>query len=121
MSARASGRRADQLREVRITRHYTRHAEGSVLIECGDTRVVCTASVEEGVPVFLKGQGRGWLTAEYGLLPRATHSRSPGARREGSLPASWSAISSPRYRWVSSAARRCSTSTTRRTQVAIPT
>jgi len=79
MSARASGRRADQLRAVRITRHYTRHAEGSVLIECGDTRVVCTASVEEGVPVFLKGQGRGWLTAEYGMLPRATNTR---ARRE---------------------------------------
>jgi ribonuclease PH len=79
MSARASGRRADELRAVRITRHYTRHAEGSVLIECGDTRVVCTASVEEGVPAFLKGQGRGWLTAEYGMLPRATHTR---ARRE---------------------------------------
>src|SRR5438477_13181587 len=79
MSARASGRRADQLRAVRMTRHYTRHAEGSVLIECGDTRVVCTASVEEGVPVFLKGQGRGWLTAEYGMLPRATNTR---ARRE---------------------------------------
>jgi ribonuclease PH len=67
------------LRPVRITRHYTRHAEGSVLIECGDTRVVCTASVETGVPPFLKGQGRGWLTAEYGMLPRATHTR---ARRE---------------------------------------
>ncbi|HEV8257734.1 MAG TPA: ribonuclease PH [Casimicrobiaceae bacterium] len=79
MSARASGRRADELRAVHITRHYTRHAEGSVLIECGDTRVVCTASVEEGVPAFLKGQGRGWLTAEYGMLPRATHTR---ARRE---------------------------------------
>src|SRR5260370_11736565 len=79
MTARASGRRADELRPVRITRHYTRHAEGSVLIECGDTRVVCTASVEEGVPVFLKGQGRGWLTAEYGMLPRATNTR---ARRE---------------------------------------
>ena len=79
MSARASGRRADELRAVRITRHYTRHAEGSVLIECGDTRVVCTASVEESVPLFLKGQGRGWLTAEYGMLPRATNTR---ARRE---------------------------------------
>ena len=64
MRERASGRRADELRAVRITRHYTRHAEGSVLIECGDTRVVCTASVEESVPLFLKGQGRGWLTAE---------------------------------------------------------
>ena len=75
MSARASGRRADELRPVRISRHYTRYAEGAVLIECGDTRVVCTASVEEGVPAFLKGQGRGWLTAEYGRLPRATHTR----------------------------------------------
>src|SRR5205809_2083259 len=79
MRERASGRRADELRAVRITRHYTRHAEGSVLIECGDTRVVCTASVEESVPLFLKGQGRGWLTAEYGMLPRATNTR---ARRE---------------------------------------
>jgi len=78
-SVRPSGRRADELRPVRLTRHYTRHAEGSVLIECGDTRVVCTASVEEGVPPFLKGQGRGWLTAEYGMLPRATNTR---ARRE---------------------------------------
>ena len=78
-SVRSSGRRADELRPVRLTRHYTRHAEGSVLIECGDTRVVCTASVEEGVPPFLKGQGRGWLTAEYGMLPRATNTR---ARRE---------------------------------------
>jgi ribonuclease PH len=79
MSVRASGRRADELRPVRITRHYTRHAEGSVLIECGDTRVICTASVEAGVPPFLKGQGQGWLTAEYGMLPRATNTR---ARRE---------------------------------------
>jgi ribonuclease PH len=79
MSLRPSGRRADELRPVRITRHYTRHAEGSVLIECGDTRVVCTASVEDGVPPFLKGQGQGWLTAEYGMLPRATTTR---ARRE---------------------------------------
>jgi ribonuclease PH len=79
MSVRASGRRGDELRPVRITRHYTRHAEGSVLIECGDTRVVCTGSVEAGVPPFLKGQGQGWLTAEYGMLPRATNTR---ARRE---------------------------------------
>src|SRR6202521_5678594 len=83
MSARASGRRADELRAVRITRHYTRHAEGSVLIECGDTRVVCTASVEEGVPPFLKGQGRGWLTAEYGMLPRATNTRTRREAAEG--------------------------------------
>src|ERR1700688_864002 len=79
MSLRASGRRGEELRPVRITRHYTRHAEGSVLIECGDTRVVCTASVEVGVPPFLKGQGQGWLTAEYGMMARATNTR---ARRE---------------------------------------
>src|SRR5213078_3934123 len=83
MNGRASGRRADELRAVRITRHYTRHAEGSVLIECGDTRVVCTASVEEGVPAFLKGQGRGWLTAEYGMLPRSTHTRTRREAAEG--------------------------------------
>src|SRR5438477_8237943 len=83
MSARASGRRADELRAVRITRHYTRHAEGSVLIECGDTRVVCTASVEESVPLFLKGKGRGWLTAEYGMLPRSTNTRSRREAAEG--------------------------------------
>ncbi len=73
---RPSGRAPDQLRDVRITRHYTRHAEGSVLVEFGDTKVLCTASVTEGVPRFLKGKGQGWLTAEYGMLPRATHSRS---------------------------------------------
>jgi ribonuclease PH len=69
-------RRPDQLRPVRITRHFTRHAEGSVLVEFGDTRVLCTASVEEGVPGFLRGKGQGWLTAEYGMLPRSTHTRS---------------------------------------------
>jgi len=79
MSARPSGRRADQLRLLRFTRHYTKHAEGSVLIAMGDTHVLCTASVEEGVPAFLKGKGRGWLTAEYGMLPRATNTRT---RRE---------------------------------------
>jgi ribonuclease PH len=83
MSVRASGRRSDELRPVRITRHYTRHAEGSVLIECGDTRVVCTASVEDGVPLFLKGQGQGWLTAEYGMLPRATNTRMRREAAEG--------------------------------------
>ena len=72
---RAGGRAADQLRQLRITRHYTKHAEGSVLIECGDTRVLCTASLQDKVPPFLKGQGQGWLTAEYGMLPRSTHSR----------------------------------------------
>ncbi|HEY5930853.1 MAG TPA: ribonuclease PH, partial [Burkholderiales bacterium] len=73
---RPSGRTPDQLRKLAITRGYTRHAEGSVLIECGDTRVICTASVEEKVPPFLKGKGQGWLTAEYGMLPRSTNTRS---------------------------------------------
>lgn len=73
--ARPSGRAADQLRAIKITRNYTRHAEGSVLIEFGDTRVLCTASVEEKVPQFLKGKGQGWVTAEYGMLPRSTGQR----------------------------------------------
>ena len=72
---RPSQRPADALRAIRITRGFTKHAEGSVLIEFGDTRVLCTASVEESVPGFMRGQGRGWLTAEYGMLPRATHTR----------------------------------------------
>ena len=72
---RPSGRKADQLRAVRITRGYTRHAEGSVLIEFGDTRVLCTASVLERVPPHLKGLAQGWVTAEYGMLPRATNTR----------------------------------------------
>jgi ribonuclease PH len=73
---RPSQRRPDQLRDLRLTRGFTRHAEGSVLVELGDTRVLCTASVEERVPGFLKGRGRGWVTAEYGMLPRSTHERS---------------------------------------------
>jgi ribonuclease PH len=72
---RPSKRRPDQLRPIEITRHYTRHAEGSVLIECGDTRIICTASVDEKVPLFLRGKGQGWLTAEYGMLPRSTNER----------------------------------------------
>jgi len=72
---RPSGRPVDALRAIRITRDYTKHAEGSVLIECGDTKVICTASIEEKVPGFLKGKGQGWMTAEYGMLPRSTHSR----------------------------------------------
>jgi len=72
---RPSGRAANALRSVRLTRHYTKHAEGSVLVEFGDTRVLCTASIEEKVPPFLKGKGQGWLTAEYGMLPRSTHTR----------------------------------------------
>jgi len=72
---RPSGRKVDELRAVRLQRRYTRHAEGSVLVEFGDTKVLCTASVEERVPPFLKDSGRGWVTAEYGMLPRATHTR----------------------------------------------
>jgi ribonuclease PH len=74
-TSRPSGRAADELRPVRFTRNYTRHAEGSVLVEFGDTRVICTASVETSVPRFLKGSGQGWVTAEYGMLPRSTGSR----------------------------------------------
>jgi ribonuclease PH len=73
---RPSGRAPDELRPTRITRRFTRHAEGSVLIECGDTRVLCTASVEETIPPFLRNSGKGWVTAEYGMLPRSTHTRS---------------------------------------------
>jgi ribonuclease PH len=73
---RPSGRAPHQMRPVRFTRGFTKHAEGSVLVEFGETRVLCTASVEEKVPPFLKGKGQGWLTAEYGMLPRATHTRS---------------------------------------------
>ena len=72
---RPSGRKAEELRAVHLTRGYTRHAEGSVLVEFGDTKVLCTASVETKVPGFLRGTGRGWVTAEYGMLPRATHTR----------------------------------------------
>ncbi|MBI2772685.1 MAG: ribonuclease PH [Burkholderiales bacterium] len=74
--ARSGGRAADQLRPIRITRGYTIHAEGSVLIEFGNTRVLCTASVEDKVPPHKRGSGEGWVTAEYGMLPRATHTRS---------------------------------------------
>ncbi|SEK39204.1 ribonuclease PH [Roseateles sp. YR242] len=76
IASRPTGRAADALRPVRITRQYTRHAEGAVLIEFGDTKVLCTASVEEKVPPHKKGSGEGWVTAEYGMLPRATHTRS---------------------------------------------
>jgi ribonuclease PH len=79
MKPRHSGRAPDELRPIRITRGFTRHAEGSVLVEFGETRVLCTASVEETVPPFLRNTGGGWVTAEYGMLPRATHTRS---RRE---------------------------------------
>ena len=76
MSLRPSGRAADELRAISFERGYTRHAEGSVLVGFGDTRVLCTASVEDGVPSFQRGSGQGWITAEYGMLPRATHTRS---------------------------------------------
>jgi ribonuclease PH len=72
---RPSGRQANELREITITRNYTKHAEGSVLVEFGDTKVLCTASVEERIPHFLRGKGEGWVTAEYGMLPRSTGSR----------------------------------------------
>ena len=78
---RPSSRQTDQLRDIKITRNYTIHAEGSVLIECGNTKVLCNASVEDRVPVWLRGKGKGWVTAEYGMLPRSTGSRM---RREAS-------------------------------------
>ncbi|GAB4089622.1 ribonuclease PH [Hydrogenophaga soli] len=80
---RSGGRAAHQLRPIRITRHYTMHAEGSVLIEFGHTKVLCTASVEEKVPPHKRGSGEGWVTAEYGMLPRATHTRSDREAAKG--------------------------------------
>jgi ribonuclease PH len=82
---RTDGRRADALREVKITRNYIRHAEGSVLIEFGDTKVICTASVDGSVPPFLRGKGTGWVTAEYSMLPRATHTRSQRESSRGKV------------------------------------
>jgi len=83
MTPRPDGRAADTLRPLTITRHYTRHAEGSVLVEFGHTKVLCTASVEERVPPFLKGKGQGWVTAEYGMLPRSTHTRTDREAAKG--------------------------------------
>ena len=80
---RPSGRTPEQMRKIHFTRHFTSHAEGSVLAEFGETRVLCTASVETRVPPFLKGKGRGWVTAEYGMLPRSTHDRSPREATKG--------------------------------------
>lgn len=80
---RPSGREAAELRTIRFTPGYTRHAEGSVLTEFGDTRVLCTASVEERVPPWLRGKGSGWVTGEYGMLPRSTHTRSPREAARG--------------------------------------
>jgi ribonuclease PH len=82
-SARPDGRAASALRPIRFTRGFTRHAEGSVLVEFGNTRVLCTASVEDRVPPFLKGKGQGWVTAEYGMLPRSTHTRSEREAAKG--------------------------------------
>ncbi|MCM2356649.1 MAG: ribonuclease PH [Geobacteraceae bacterium] len=82
---RHDGREPEELREVRITRNFTKHAEGSVLVEFGDTKVICTASVEESVPPFLRGKGTGWVTAEYSMLPRATHTRSQREATRGKV------------------------------------
>jgi ribonuclease PH len=81
--SRPSGRSPDQLRPVRFTRRFAKHAEGSVLVEFGDTQVLCTASVEETVPPFLRGKGQGWVTAEYGMLPRSTHTRTAREAAKG--------------------------------------
>lgn len=80
---RPEGRTPKQVRPIKLTRQYTKHAEGSVLVEFGETKVLCTATVEEGVPRFLKGQGKGWITAEYGMLPRSTHSRNAREAAKG--------------------------------------
>src|SRR6202000_1715060 len=83
MTARPSKRAPDELRPVTFTRRFTKQAEGSVLVQFGDTHVLCTASVEDSVPSFLRGKGQGWVTAEYGMLPRATHTRSPREAARG--------------------------------------
>ena len=80
---RPSGRKPSQLRNINLTRNFTRHAEGSVLVEFGDTQVICTASVEQGVPRFMRGKGRGWVTAEYGMLPRSTGTRMAREASQG--------------------------------------
>ena len=82
---RLDGRDSSSMRDVRITRNFTKHAEGSVLIEFGDTKVICTATIEDGVPPFLRGKGSGWVTAEYSMLPRATHTRSPRESSRGKI------------------------------------
>src|SRR5215472_14023606 len=81
--SRPSGRSPDELRPVTFTHRFTKHAEGSVLVQFGDTHVLCTASIEETVPSFLRGKGQGWVTAEYGMLPRSTHTRSPREAAKG--------------------------------------
>lgn len=82
---RSDGRRSGELRKIIITRNFIKHAEGSVLVEFGDTKVICNASVEESVPPFLRGKGTGWVTAEYSMLPRATHTRSPREAAKGKI------------------------------------
>ena len=82
---RSNGRNPGELREITITRNFIKHAEGSVLVEFGDTKVICNASVEESVPPFLRGKGTGWVTAEYAMLPRATHTRSPRESAKGKI------------------------------------
>lgn len=82
-TSRPSGRNADQMRNIQFTRDYTKHAEGSVLVEFGDTKVLCTATVADQVPKFLKGEDKGWITAEYGMLPRSTNSRMPREAARG--------------------------------------
>ncbi len=82
---RIDGRGAGSLRDVKLTRNYLKHAEGSVLVEFGDTKVICNATIEESVPPFLRGKGTGWVTAEYSMLPRATHSRSPRESSKGKI------------------------------------
>ncbi|HYF84543.1 MAG TPA: ribonuclease PH [Clostridia bacterium] len=82
---RIDGRNKDQIRPVKITRNYLKHAEGSVLIEMGDTKVICTASIEERVPPFVKGTGKGWITSEYGMLPRSTETRKPRESTRGKV------------------------------------
>src|SRR5215510_7196887 len=83
MTDRPSKRAPDELRPVTFTRRFTKHAEGSVLVQFGDTHVLCTASVEDTIPSFLRGKGQGWVTAEYGMLPRSTHTRSPREAAKG--------------------------------------
>lgn len=85
INLRSDGRRYNELRKINITPHYNKHAEGSVLIEFGDTRVICTATVDERVPPFMKGEGRGWVTAEYSMLPRATQVRNQREAAKGKL------------------------------------
>jgi ribonuclease PH len=100
---RPSHREPNQLREIKLSRHYTKHAEGSVLVEFGETQVICTASVIDGAPRFLKGKNQGWITAEYGMLPRATHSRNEREAARGKQGGRTSEI----QRLIGRALRQC--------------